>query len=272
MSDYLFVYGTLLKGKENNYHIHECDLADYIKFDGSLYDTGLGFPAFFPDGSGNSTFGELYRLPPNPEVLLSKLDLLESTDSGLFKRSAVLRDNKKIFYYEGNSVNKRKLIGNGSWLRESSPAKGEHCSFAVNFENFQKKHYRKAGDDVLCDDIYLPGNIPVLVTSPHSTTHKRYGRLKRYELYTAALASILHSATGAYALYTNTFSELDPNCYNESPFKNRIETIIAGNDIRFVLDIHGTGEEKRSAIYPGMGKEGEFVKENRQLIEIFANL
>ncbi|MBN1965781.1 MAG: hypothetical protein JW910_14110, partial [Anaerolineae bacterium] len=48
--------------------------------------------------------------------------------------------------------------------------------------------------------VFLPGTRPVLLSAPHATRHRRAGRWKREEEYTAALVHRLHQRTGAHAL------------------------------------------------------------------------
>jgi hypothetical protein len=53
--------------------------------------------------------------------------------------------------------------------------------------------------------------------------------------------------------------ESDPNYYDDSPFKKRFSQIVRSNDIKSLIDIHGTGSEKRFDIYPGVGVKKEFL-------------
>lgn len=267
MTDYLFVYGTLMKGEPNHHLISDCTLLNYIFINGVLFDTGRGYPVVFNSFQDpHEVAGELYILPDNNGEILEMLDRFKSVDSELFRREIINSGEKKINFYKGVYAPKKQLIINGSWLRHNSLAKHDHRGFALNFEESHKNNYRKYPDSSHPVAIYLPGDIPLLITAPHATTHKRDNRLKRYELYTAAISAILHAQTGAHALYSNYYSEKDPNYYDDSPFKNRMHQIIEEHDIELILDIHGTGEDRSCDIYPGLGINRSFLKGNHDII------
>ena len=49
---------------------------------------------------------------------------------------------------------------------------------------------------------------------------------------------------------------------------------IINNDIKFVIDIHGTGKERKEAVYPGSGKERSFTANRTEIVDclyFFAN-
>ncbi|MGH7889473.1 MAG: hypothetical protein ACRENF_02860 [Thermodesulfobacteriota bacterium] len=131
--------------------------------------------------------------------------------------------------------------------------------FSIRFENSQRKYYAEPPSHELDGTVFLRGDIPVLVTAPHATTHVRIKMTKSYELYTGALSVTLHSLTGAHALYTHRMSNIDPNYYDDCPFKERLKSIINEQNIRFVIDIHGTGSGRPYDIFPGVGLEKEFL-------------
>ncbi len=273
MSGYLFVYGTLMRGEPYHHLIRDCSLLNYIYINMSVYDTGLGYPAVFNTFKDNQLVsGELYRLPDNGNEILETLDVLESTDSKLFKRKLIKTHGLNVSLYEGLSVPKKQLITHGSWLRHNSLAKYDHCGFALNFEASHKSNYRRDPKESHPTGIHLTGDIPVLITAPHATTHMRDNRLKRYEIYTAAICTILHATTGAHALYSNYYSEKDPNYYDDSPFKHETEQIVRQNGIKLILDIHGTGEDKPFAVYPGWGVNRRFLHGNTDILRNFYQL
>lgn len=87
--------------------------------------------------------------------------------------------------------------------------------------------------------VHEVGEIPVLISAPHATAHRRRGRMKGEEEFTAALAVLLGRQTGAHVLYTRYRSEADPNWDREAPYKLMLRRIVAQYGIRFVLDVHG---------------------------------
>jgi len=88
------------------------------------------------------------------------------------------------------------------------------------------------------------------------------GKLKRQEFYTGALAALLHNLRGCHVLYSNSLSETDPNYYDDSTFKEKLTDIARRFNIRFLVDLHGTGPGRDSDIFPGMGMEKEFLLGN----------
>ena len=70
----LFVYGTLKTGGKYHFYLEEASLkAEQASAAGSLYDTGLGYPAMSLEGT-DQIRGEVYDIP---EVLWPALDFLE---------------------------------------------------------------------------------------------------------------------------------------------------------------------------------------------------
>lgn len=87
--------------------------------------------------------------------------------------------------------------------------------------------------------VYKRGNLPVLISAPHSTIHLRNGRSKRADGFTGAFAHLLHHLTGAHALYANYRLAADPNWDKYSPYKSLLRRVVTQNEVRFVLDLHG---------------------------------
>ncbi len=71
---YLFAYGTLKRGGKYHFYLEEADLvAEHVTISGSLYDTGLGYPALALTGD-DVIQGELYDIP---DVLWPAINDLE---------------------------------------------------------------------------------------------------------------------------------------------------------------------------------------------------
>ena len=260
MADYLFVYGTLLKGEHANHLLRDCILTAYTHTSGKLYDTGCGFPAMNREANPPShVYGELYRLPRDNGRLISKLDLYEDTESGIFDRAKVNINGIDSFIYQLKDpeiFDSRMEIESGSWLRYNGEIKEDPLTFALNFEQSHKFYYRHLTHD---SNIFLPGSSGTVVSAPHSTNHVRFGRIKIFERYTAALSALMHSLTGACSLYTNSVSISDPNYYDNCGFKETLTEITKNKRYGFLLDIHGTEENREHDIYPGIGKNKEFL-------------
>jgi len=98
---------------------------------------------------------------------------------------------------------------------------------------------------------HQPGRLPVLLSAPHGAAHRRDGRYKREDEYTAALARLLGERTGAHALYAFARSESDPNFDLRSPYKAALAGLVAAHDIRFVIDLHGMSDRHKFGIAVG---------------------
>lgn len=87
-----------------------------------------------------------------------------------------------------------------------------------------------------------PGRLPILLSAPHGTAHRRNGRVKAEEGFTSALARLVATETGAHVLYTQFMTYSDPNYETEAPYKTALRQIVRRHGIRFVLDIHGMSD------------------------------
>lgn len=263
----LFVYGTLLKGEERNCYLGDCKLIRALELPGRLYDTKMGYPvSLFDTHFVEQVAGEIY-LMENPANTIYQLDRLEEVETELYERVLLNIGGTEFYSYQaGGSLTGKTTdeyrIESGSWRRFSSLALSDPLGFALNFEAFQKRAYKEPVSDRSDGLIHIKGDVPVLVTAPHATAHVRLGKLKRQEFFTGALAVILHSLTGCHALYSNSLSEIDPNYYDDSPFKKKLADIAGRFDISFLIDLHGTGPDRDSDIFPGMGAEKEFLLGN----------
>lgn len=87
--------------------------------------------------------------------------------------------------------------------------------------------------------VYEVGNLPVLISAPHGAAHMRNGQMKREDGYTTGFARLVAAETGAHVLYATHLNPLDPNWYEQTPYKDCLQQIIQRHHIGFVLDLHG---------------------------------
>ncbi|MEM7008292.1 MAG: gamma-glutamylcyclotransferase family protein [Thermodesulfobacteriota bacterium] len=268
----VFVYGTLLQGEVRSQYMADCKLLKTLEIPGHLYDTKRGYPtAIIDEDSDNKIFGELY-LMDRPQEKLEQLDEVEMVEDKQYDRISVKHENVEFYtYIAGPGLSdfcrQNFEIETGDWRAYESISFYDPLAFIRNFEDRQKYLYREPVTKEAKGCIYLKGNTPVLISAPHSSVHQRMGKLKRQEFYTGALTALLNSITGCHALYTNRLMEIDPNYYDESPYKKKLVDIVQSNNIKFILDIHGTGSERGNDIYPGTGIENEFLLGNYDLLE-----
>jgi gamma-glutamylcyclotransferase (GGCT)/AIG2-like uncharacterized protein YtfP len=263
-TDKLFVYGTFLQGERGNHHLDGCNLIQSVEIPGKLYDTERGYPAALFDGDSKETVtGEIYAICGDVDKKLSELDEIEGTEIGLYKRKSIYNGHHFYVYEIGkllrNHIRTENRINSGSWRRHGSVALKNPVEFAIRFENSQKQRYREFPPEDSSGLTLLRGEIPILITAPHSTRHLRMGKFKYQEEYTGALSVILHALTGCYVLYTHWASSVDPNFYDNAPFKSKLLKAVRKFGIRFVIDLHGTRREWSDDIYPGIGNNREFL-------------
>jgi len=96
-----------------------------------------------------------------------------------------------------------------------------------------------------------PGRLPVLLSAPHGAAHRRNGRYKAEDEYTAALVRLVAHLSGAQALYADALSESDPNWDVDAPYKDTLRRVVAGHGVRFVIDLHGMGDRHKFGIAVG---------------------
>jgi gamma-glutamylcyclotransferase (GGCT)/AIG2-like uncharacterized protein YtfP len=264
----LFVYGTLLQGELKGQHLEGCNLVETLELPGKLYYTQQGYPAaLFDTDSRETVTGELYKICGDVDERLGELDKVEGAELGLYIRKCLRYKEHDFYLYEAGEVLKKSLhsrngIKSGSWRRYGSVALRNPLRFALTFENSQLPRYREFPPQDSSGSVFLRGEIPVLVTASHATAHLRMNKIKYEEHYTGALSVILHVLTGSNALYTHWASEIDPNYYDDAPFKEKVSDIVQEFGIRFVIDLHGTIAKTHEDIYPGIGIEREFLLGN----------
>lgn len=111
--------------------------------------------------------------------------------------------------------------------------------------------YREPPPDGELPFRYVPGALPVLLSAPHGAAHRRDGRHKQEDEYTAAFVRLLAERTGAHALYAHALSESDPNWDQASPYKRALAEHVAAAGIRFVADIHGMSDRHKFGVAVG---------------------
>lgn len=97
------------------------------------------------------------------------------------------------------------------------------------------------GTNVWTEEKYrvLSGNIPVLISAPHSVNQLRGDDVREAEKYTGALARYLSYATGSFAIF-QLFTHADPNFDSDHNYKNGIINLIEVNGIKLLIDIHSS--------------------------------
>ena len=116
----------------------------------------------------------------------------------------------------------------------------------------------------------LPGNIPILISAPHSVRHWRDNYWKQEEEYTAALGYWLHRETGAHFIYGRYALNPDPHADADSgPYKAAIERLFRQTPISLVLDLHGARGDRDFAVALGTMRGESFTDYESALRESF---
>lgn len=94
--------------------------------------------------------------------------------------------------------------------------------------------------------IYKIGDIPVLITAPHTMKQiKEDGTVKLAEPYTKAIAKYVSNKTNCSYLIKTKDTMIDANKDEEDEFKKLLLKIIAENNIKLVLDLHGSSRDRK---------------------------
>lgn len=93
--------------------------------------------------------------------------------------------------------------------------------------------------------IYKIGDIPVLLTAPHTMKQiKEDGTVKLAEPYTKAIAKYVSNKTNCSYLIKTKDTMIDANKDAEDEFKKLLIKIIEENNIKLVLDLHGSSRDR----------------------------
>ena len=125
MTDWLFVYGTLLPGQPRWPFLWPLVVDDGhpATVAGALYDTGLGYPAAVFAEPGR-IHGRVFRLHPDRvDESLAVIDDVEHTADQSYRRVIVQTDRgQPAWAYEYTGSRSFEPISDGSWLARSSPS------------------------------------------------------------------------------------------------------------------------------------------------------
>lgn len=100
---------------------------------------------------------------------------------------------------------------------------------------------------------YQSGNIPILISAPHTVKQLRNGEYKKADIYTGALAKVLHESTGAHLIYKASTNGDENYTTEETEYRKKIKEIVEKNDIKIIIDLHGMLSNRDSDIDIGTG-------------------
>ncbi len=97
------------------------------------------------------------------------------------------------------------------------------------------------------------GNIPILISAPHSVEQFREGKIKAAEHRTASIATFLNSQYNCYIAYKTVNFNDDANYDPKSYYKEKLIEIIEKEKIKLLLDLHIMSPTREHNIDLGTG-------------------
>lgn len=85
----------------------------------------------------------------------------------------------------------------------------------------------------------IEGNSNIMISAPHTYTHKRKGKKKSKEIGLLDMILLLKELTNCHIIYTNQDINSDPNFDKESEYKDELIKYIEEKEIEYLIDIHG---------------------------------
>lgn len=117
--------------------------------------------------------------------------------------------------------------------------------------------------------IMKKGSIPVMISAPHAVNHFREEKQKYADMYTGGLAEYLHDELGCHVMYATGYTRNDAN-YDEAAtcdYKKELVTYIRDNDIKVLIDLHGSAKTREFAVEMGTIDEADSSLHQYQFIE-----
>lgn len=99
------------------------------------------------------------------------------------------------------------------------------------------------------------GNIPVMISAPHSINQFREGQLKYADMYTGGIALLLHEITGCHVIFSSKYKGKDPN-YDPNPngenlYQTALKNYLDNHKISVLIDLHGASSKRDYSIEIG---------------------
>lgn len=95
------------------------------------------------------------------------------------------------------------------------------------------------------DYIIKTGEVPILFTAPHTMPQiRKDGSIKPSESYTKAIALYLNKHFGVNCMIKLKDTGMDSNRDNHDEFKSELIKFVKENNIKLVIDLHGSRKER----------------------------
>ena len=118
----------------------------------------------------------------------------------------------------------------------------------------------------------IQGEVPVLISAPHSVRQLRNGKIKGKDLYTGPIVMEIANQTQCYAIY-KIFNNQDDANYDieNNEYKEKVLEIIKQRDIQLFIDIHGASDNDEFDIDIGTD-DYKNLNEKKEVLEKFIQL
>lgn len=97
------------------------------------------------------------------------------------------------------------------------------------------------------------GEIPILLSAPHSVEQTREGKMKYGEGRTAPIVQLLHEKEGCFGAFKTMNFDDDANYDPENYYKNELINIVRKHNIKLLLDLHIMAPNREHNIDIGTG-------------------
>lgn len=129
-------------------------------------------------------------------------------------------------------------------------------------------HYQSPPPENSSGIVRRVGSLPVMFSAPHACRHKRAGRWKQEDEYTAAIAEWMHQRAGAHAIYIT--HQIDPDPHDDGAdniFKQEMAAFLKGHPARLVIDLHGTRGDRDFGVALGTMNDVSCPKYQPRIIQ-----
>lgn len=120
----------------------------------------------------------------------------------------------------------------------------------------------------------LPGQLPILISAPHTVNHVRDGNIKRQDGITGGIAEYLCQKFHTYGVIRTWNHGDDPNYSQDSvsmAYRDQIVRLVQEYDIKWVFDLHGIKWRWKTDINLGIN-DGRNICCANSMIRHFAEL
>ncbi len=114
----------------------------------------------------------------------------------------------------------------------------------------------------------IKGEFPIILSAPHCVNQIREGKLKGAEGETGAIVQLLAEKMNCYAIY-KTYTNNDDANYDieKNPYKDEIVKLIKEENIKLLIDFHGSNYNSPFDVEIGTGK-GKNIQFKYELVDL----